>query len=60
MVCKVISLQCRGGTRWELFVNSSLGELMMSVWFIFCGTIDQDVRWAIVVAGINSCVFSCE
>ena len=37
MVCKVISLQCRGGTRRELFVDNLFGVLMMSVWFYFSG-----------------------
>jgi hypothetical protein len=37
MVCKVISLQCRGGTQRELFVDSLFGVLMLSVWFYFLG-----------------------
>jgi hypothetical protein len=37
MVSKVISLQCRGGTRRELFVNSLFGVLMLSVWFYYLG-----------------------
>ncbi len=37
MVSKVISLQCRGGTQWELFVNSLFGVLMLSVWFYYLG-----------------------
>ena len=35
MVSKVISLQCRGGTQRELFVNSLFGVLMLSVWFYY-------------------------
>jgi hypothetical protein len=27
--------------------------------FIFCEAADSGVRWAIVVAGLDSCVFSC-
>ena len=27
--------------------------------FILWATFDGDVRWAIVVTGLNSCVFSC-
>ena len=27
--------------------------------FILWATFDGDVRWAIIVAGLNSCVFSC-
>ncbi len=35
--CGVISLQCRGGTRQGLLVNSLLEVLLMSMWFYFMG-----------------------